>query len=212
MSLRHVIVVLTALLVSGCYYSKNPILDAAESDPLPGGPGVFERETAYEYLKATERIEVSEAKAGAGHGYAAIHTRTADGATTVERYDVVLKKQSANRYLVQLNLGPGGGHKILLAEIDPKEIRFATVTELEIVRIAANLGIEVMATPRFPFDSDLERAVRSGRTILARNPPGSNDGPALYAAKEQALALGAALAGQQSFAFIHKYARAQSPQ
>jgi hypothetical protein len=211
MPLRHAVIVLAALLLSGCYYSKNPVLDAAEGDPLPGGPGLFEREVTHENLKAIERIEVSEAKIGAGHGYAAIHTRITNGATTVERYDALLKQQANNRYVVQLNMGPEGGYKILVAEIDAKEIRFATVTEPEVVNVAANLGIEIMATPRFPFDSGLEQAVRSGKTILARNPPGSNDGPALYAPKEKALAVAAALAGNENFAFIHKYSRSPSP-
>jgi hypothetical protein len=210
MALRLGALALAALMLAGCYYSKNPVLEAAEGEPLPGGPGVFEREVMHENLKAIERIEVGETRIGPGYSYATVHTRIADGATTVERFDALLKRHSNGRYVVQLNMGPEGGHKILIAEVDPKEIRFATVTEPEVVAIAANLGIEIMATPRFPFDSGLERAVRSGKTILARNPPGSNDGPALYGPKETALAIAAALAGNENLAFIHKYARTQS--
>jgi hypothetical protein len=112
--------------------------------------------------------------------------------------------------VVQLGMGPEGGHKILVAEIDAKEIRFPTVTEPEVVSVATSLGIEVIATPRFPFDSGLERAVRSGKAILARNLPGSNDGPTLYAPKETALAVAVALARNENIAFAHKYSRAQS--
>jgi hypothetical protein len=211
MSLRHAAVVLTALLLAGCFYSRVPVFEAAEGDPLPGGPGVFEREVMHDYLKATERVELSEIKVGSGYSYLAVHTRITNGTTTLERFDAVLKKQANGRYLVQLNLGPEGGHKILIAEIDGKEITFAAVSEPEVGNIAASLGIHVMSTPRFPFDSSLERAVRYGTTVLARNPPGSNDGPALYAPKEKALALAVALAQNESFSFTHKYSRPQFP-
>jgi hypothetical protein len=211
MSLRHAAIVLAALLLAGCFYSRAPVFEAAEGDPLPGGPGMFEREVTHNYLKATERIDLSEIKVGSGYNYLAVHTRITNGTTTLERFDAVLKKQANGRYLVQLNLGPEAGHKILVAEMDGNEITFATMSEPEVVNIAASLGIQVMSTPRFPFDSSLERAVRYGTVVLARNPPGSNDGPALYAPKEKALALAAALAENENFTFTHKYSRVQLP-
>ncbi len=179
--LTAAVLVATAMLLGGCFSTSFPILEPADGDAFPGGPGKLR--LLNEEGKPQGRLVVSAIK-GQGQRYRVRSESVSDGRTEVEEGELIVKSVSGDRYLVQYK-DSEDQYLYSPAVITPERFTIMVVDAETLAKIAEKHGLEIVPQPASGDTSAVKRAKEAGEPVLVQG----LDGPVIQAPKDVTLAI-----------------------
>lgn len=190
----HLLLLAASLLLTACFATTEPVLDAAEGDALPGGPGLFR--VLDEDGKPQGRLQVSPLRSqGGGQRYRAVSETLADGRRQVEQGELILKHIDGDRYLVQIR---ESDKKYLLApaQITPERFTVMAMDAETLARIAERQGLRTVQEPVGGDGAAIEAAIRAGEQLLVL----TMEGPQAFAPRDKLRAIALEMAQSEEVA------------
>lgn len=175
------VVILTAVLLGGCFTASFPILEPADGDAFPGGPGTLR--LLDEEGKPQGRLVVSAIK-GQGQRYRVRSESTADGRTKVEEGELIVKSVSGDLYLVQFK-DSEDKYFYSPAVITPEKFTIMVVDAETLAKIATKHGLKIVQQPASGDVSATGSIQETSEPALVQ----TLDGPVIQAPKDVTLAI-----------------------